>query len=304
MKHRATLFVFFCAATLLLASARPSISQTKPAAPAAVPAPSEKDVVDVQEQMLKLLRLSPVLTTVVARDPSLLSDQQYVAHNNPELAQFIASHPDIARNPEFYLFSRLNPSDGKREKALERAVWPELMPAPYQRSTAADVVDKLTPIVIVPAVFLAIVWMFRIFLDGRRWSRTLKMQSEVHGRLIDKFSSNQELAAYMQTEAGQRFLSISPSSVGADPGIRMPNTVARVLTSLSAGIVLALLGIGFLLLRNVGPDTAEGMLIMGTLLLMPGIGFILSAGATWVVARRLGLLPEQENTTGAHTGSN
>jgi hypothetical protein len=26
---------------------------------------------------------------------------------------------------------------------------------------------------------------------------------------------------------------------------------------------------------------------------MPGIGFILSAGATWVVAKRLGMLPEK-----------
>jgi hypothetical protein len=73
----------------------------------------------------------------------------------------------------------------------------------------------------------------------------------------------------------------------------MPNTVSRVLTSLSTGIVLALLGTGFLLLRNAGPDTPEPMLITGTLLLMPGIGFILSAGVTWVLARRLGLMPEK-----------
>jgi len=39
---------------------------------------------------------------------------------------------------------------------------------------------------------------------------------------------------------------------------------------------------------------------VGTLLLMPGIGFILSAGVTWVLAQRLGLLPEKDGTqTGA-----
>jgi len=33
---------------------------------------------------------------------------------------------------------------------------------------------------------------------------------------------------------------------------------------------------------------------------MPGIGFILSAGATWVLAKRLGLMPEKDGTqTGA-----
>jgi hypothetical protein len=36
------------------------------------------------------------------------------------------------------------------------------------------------------------------------------------------------------------------------------------------------------------------MLIVGTLLLMPGLGFILSAGVTWVLAKRLGLMPEKD----------
>jgi hypothetical protein len=93
---------------------------------------------------------------------------------------------------------------------------------------------------------------------------------------------------------------------GPESGQRMPNTVSRVLTSLSGGIVLALLGIGFLLLRNAGPDMPEPMLIVGTLLLMPGIGFILSAGVTWFLAQRLGLMPEKEDAqlgAGAPFGS-
>ena len=36
------------------------------------------------------------------------------------------------------------------------------------------------------------------------------------------------------------------------------------------------------------------MTVLGTLVLMPGIGFILSAGVTWVLAHRLGLMPEKE----------
>jgi hypothetical protein len=34
------------------------------------------------------------------------------------------------------------------------------------------------------------------------------------------------------------------------------------------------------------------MLIFGTVALMPGIGFIISAGVTWVLAARLGLMPD------------
>jgi hypothetical protein len=155
-------------------------------------------------------------------------------------------------------------------------------------------IEKMTPIVLIPAMFLAFVWIIRIFVDSRRWNRTFKQQSEIHSRLIEKLGTNQDLVAYMETEAGKRFLMTSPVAAGPEFGQRMPNTVSRVLTSLSAGIVLALLGIGFLLLRNAGPDTSEPMLIVGTLLLMPGIGFILSAGVTWFLAQRLGLMPEKE----------
>jgi hypothetical protein len=34
------------------------------------------------------------------------------------------------------------------------------------------------------------------------------------------------------------------------------------------------------------------MLVLGTIALMPGLGFIISAGITWVLAGRLGLIPE------------
>jgi len=271
-----------------------SHSQAAPQRPAAsAAAPTEQEVAEIQGQFLKLLRLSPVLTSVVARDPSLLADQAYVERNNPELAQFIAAHPDIAKNPEFYLFSHLKETGDDREQALERTVWPDLAPRPDHHSSAAEVVDKFIPMVIVITIFSALVLIFRFMVESRRWSRTFKMQSEVHSRLIDKFSTSQELAAYMETEAGKRFLEAAPISTGASAGPFVPNVVARVLTPLQIGVVMVLLGIGFLLLRHVGDqDTAESMLITGTVMLMPGIGFILSAGATWVVAHRLGLMPD------------
>jgi hypothetical protein len=67
--------------------------------------------------------------------------------------------------------------------------------------------------------------------------------------------------------------------------------VARVLTPVQIGIVMVLLGIGFLLLRHAEPDMNTPMLVLGTLILMPGIGFIISAGITWLLASRLGLMP-------------
>jgi hypothetical protein len=297
----------FCAASALALAAAPlAVGQTHAASAPTVQVPSEKDVADAQGQFLHLLRLSPTMTAAVAADPSLLADQPYVARSNPELAQFMASHPDIARNPEFYLFSRLNPSDRHRDQALQRVIWPDLTPPQQQEANAPRVIRELTGILVPLGCLAALVWIIFIFVQNRRWNRAFRQQSEIHGRLIEKLGTSQELVAYMDTEAGKRFLMASPIAAGPEFGQQMPNTVSRVLTSLSTGIVLALVGVGFLLLRNAGPDTPEPMLITGTLLLMPGIGFILSAGVTWVLAKRLGLMPEKEaaqNGAGAPFGS-
>jgi len=139
---------------------------------------------------------------------------------------------------------------------------------------------------------LALLWLTRAFLENRRWGRIFKLQSEVHGRLIDKFTSNQELALYMESEAGKRYLEAAPIPVGFEPDQRVPNAVARVLTPLQIGIVLVLLGTGLLSLRHASVDMDIPMLVFGTVTLMPGIGFIISAGITWLLAARLGLMPE------------
>jgi hypothetical protein len=100
----------------------------------------------------------------------------------------------------------------------------------------------------------------------------------------------------MQTEAGKRFLEAAPIPLHPGTPQAIPNGAARILTPIQIGVVLVLLGIGFFLLRNAGPDYQTPMTVLGTLILMPGIGFILSAGITWVLASRLGLMPP------AHTG--
>ena len=109
-----------------LASAQTAPAPARAAAPArpaaAAPAPqapiSDRDLAETQKELIRLLRLSPMLTTVVSHDPSLLSNQDYVASKNPELAQFLVAHPEVARNPDFYLLTHVQPDDGSPDEAL------------------------------------------------------------------------------------------------------------------------------------------------------------------------------------------
>jgi hypothetical protein len=283
-------------AALAAAQSHPAAPVVKPAATASSSQELQREadsIAATQEQLIKLLRLSPTLTSVVAHDPSLLSNQEYVSRNNPQLAQFLAAHPEIVRNPEFYLFTRNDGQGGHRDQALQRAVWPEMDQQYHGRPATQEFISDMPPVLAFACFLGALIWLIRQISENRRWSRIFKLQSEVHGRLIDKFSSSQELAAYMETEAGKRFLEAAPIPVGFEQEKRVPNALARVLTPLQIGIVLVLLGLGCYLLRAASTDTNIPMLVFGTLALMPGLGFIISAGVTWVLAGRLGLMPEK-----------
>lgn len=274
-----------------------SASPASAAPPAYGPAPNDRDVAATQAELIKLLRLSPTLTTVVAHDPSLLANQDYVAHNNPQLAEFLTTHPEVARNPEFYLFTHMNHESGGPDEALERAVWPDAFRGRESRSVFGDLLSGVMPLLAFVCALVALTWLIRVFVENRRWARIFKLQSEVHGRLIDKFTSNQELALYMGTDAGRRFLEAAPIPVSFEPNQRVPNAVARVLTPLQIGIVLVLLGIGMLSLRHASVEMDVPMLVFGTIILMPGLGFIISAGITWLLAARLGLMPDNPAQT-------
>jgi len=248
---------------------------------------SEEDLATTRDRLFNLLRLSPKLTAVLSRDPSLLGDQEYINRSNPALAQFLQQHPEIARNPEFFLFAdRSRPG-----MHLDQYVFPELG---YRQTPAERIWSDLIPFLILIVLFSALLWLLRVLLENRRWGRMLKLQSDVHGKLLDKFGNNQELLAYMNTEAGKRFLEAAPVPAGAELAAPAKMSLARILLPLQLGAVVMLVGIGFLSLRSrVEMESQTPMLILGTLGLMLGIGFIISAGIAFFLARHLDLLPKK-----------
>ena len=76
----------------------------------------------------------------------------------------------------------------------------------------------------------------------------MKIQTDAHTKIVDRLSSNEDLLAYMQSPAGQRFLTASlgvPSMAeAAPPMIGAPFN--RILWSVQAGVVLATAGVGLL----------------------------------------------------------
>ena len=281
--------------SLGLLTANSAAQAAKPAAPRANATPAQtnpKDVSALQDQLLELLRLSPTLAEVVARDPSLLANQEYVERNNPELAAFLRDHPEIAQNPDFYLFNNLHGQGEPPSETLERKLWPN-MAAPHASGIESELIGDGIPFLVFLCILGALLWLTHVLLENRRWNRIFKLQTDVHGKLIERFGTSQEVLTYMGTEAGKRFLEATPIAVGFERQEPVPSPVARVLTPLQIGVVMTLLGLGLILVRYSVPDAAAPLLVLGTIVLTPGLGFIISAAITWALARRLGLMPNQ-----------
>src|ERR1700674_2741736 len=151
-----------------------SAAQTpRPAQPAGAvnsPQMSEKDLAALQDQFLQVLRVSPTLAEVVARDPSLLSNSEYVNRNNPELGRFLQARPEIAHNPDFYLFNNLHGEHEPPSQALERKLWPE-MSTERPSGIDAELINDGVPFLIFVCILGALLWLTHVLLENRRWNR-------------------------------------------------------------------------------------------------------------------------------------
>jgi hypothetical protein len=281
---RALIAAFLLAATIGL-----------PATASAQPSDSERyrleqdarlrglDANDARRTLAELRRLldehPPAIRTVLRADPSLLERPDYLAPY-PRLAAFLKQHPEVARDPTFF-FGRpdYDAYDRRDETPQERAI------NALQAVLAA--VAGFTAVIIILLVLASLV---RQAIGHRRWLRQSRVQTEVHSKILDRLQSNEDLLAYIQTPAGQRFLESGPSpqeperrAIGAPFG--------RILWSVQAGVMLAALGVGFWLVqRNVMAEIAPAFHALGVLALALGVGAILSAGLSYVLSARLGLL--------------
>ncbi len=219
----------------------------------------------------------PSLARVLKLDPSLLSNPDYLAPY-PAVAQFLAAHPEVARDPGFY-FASVN-------------AWSREFPVTREDQALDLWRDIFTGFMVFSGfLFVAVVlaWIIKTLIDYRRWSRLSKVQAEVHNKLLDRFAANEDLLAYVQTPSGRRFLESAP--IALDPAAAaVAAPIRRILWAVEAGFVLVAAGIGLLFVSGrVIPDAAQPIYVFGVLGLSVGIGFIVAAAVSFVLSKRLGL---------------
>lgn len=136
----------------------------------------------------------------------------------------------------------------------------------------------------------SLLWILRAFLENWRWRKMVRIQSEMHAKLLEKFGTSQEMLAYVESEAGRRFLELPSFEAEHRQAAVFP--YARILWSVQFGVIAAVLGVGLLSVREKVrlEEAATALLVFGTLALMLGIGFLLSAGVSYLLSKSLGLI--------------
>lgn len=139
--------------------------------------------------------------------------------------------------------------------------------------------------VTIPSMFSWFAWV--LFSTFRRW-KIAKLQADVQSRLLEKVGTGQDLLAYAQTDAGRQLL----ESLKVER-VLTPAPYSKIIGALQAGIVLFFFGIAMLWLRShVSVPNVDGFTIFGALGIAVGVGFGLSAVASYYLSRSFGLLGE------------
>ena len=222
------------------------------------------------------------MAEILRRDPSLMSRADYMAPY-PQLAQFLAQHPEIPRNVEYYFEGY----DG----------WQSRHQLDPEYEALGVLLGGLAGFLVMSALISVLVWLVRAVIQHRRWLKSSQVQADVHSKLMDRMTTNDELLAYIQSPAGRRFLeAVPPKPESEAPGFSAP--VGSILWSMMAGIVFATVGAGFRVAAGtIGDDVQRAFTVVGVILFSLGIGFLIAALMAFVVSSRLGLFPRAPRPT-------
>jgi hypothetical protein len=259
----------------------PQSSRQQPARPP-IQVVQDADARQTRDQLQELLRqYPPELGEVLQRDPSLLTRADYLAPY-PALVAFLEQHPEVARNPSFFFGTFHYYERDPKDRAYDML---------------QGILAGLAVTAVGVTLVCLLVWLVRALIEHRRWLRLSRIQTDVHTKLMDRLTTNEDLLAYIQSPAGRRFLESTPIALDGEP---RPASApfGRILWSLQAGIVLVALGLGFWFAqRNVLPEIAEGFNVIGVIVVALGIGFTVSGVAAYVISTRLGLVGSSRAAT-------
>jgi hypothetical protein len=129
------------------------------------------------------------------------------------------------------------------------------------------------------------IWVLTVNI---RRNRSVKYSADIQSKLLDRFTNNQELVAFLDGPAGKRFF----ESLHFD----LADSVNRILNAVQLGMALLLLGFALLGVRATQDDRLirDVLLMIGAPAMGIGTGFLVSATISYRLCRSWGLIKEKK----------
>lgn len=109
-----------------------------------------------------------------------------------------------------------------------------------------------------------------------------RQQNEMQKHMLEKFSSAQDFAAFVQSPAGQKYV------MSFSEAVTSPRNM--ILNSLRTGIILMFVGGGLDATNNgVGQYTKSWLDAVGNVLIFSGLGFVIAAAVAYFLAKRMSI---------------
>ena len=137
-------------------------------------------------------------------------------------------------------------------------------------------------VVIVVSQLAFLAFLIAIAVDYRQ--KTLQRRSEERLRVLDRFSSGQELSDFLATERGRQFLELFAVKEGSPS--------RTIIAGVSLALILIFMGAAFLLLSGLdAQDLGVEYMVTAVIVIAAALGIFAASVVSLRLARKLGLLP-------------
>jgi hypothetical protein len=125
----------------------------------------------------------------------------------------------------------------------------------------------------------------------RKRESRMRQRSEERVRVLERFSSGQEMTEFLNSSAGSRYLELL--------GDRVSHPIKSLSVTVTAGIISIFAGGAFQIISKTVTDADQmGFRIPGILGLVVGVGILVSAAVSAFLYRRAGLMPPRSQGNG------
>jgi hypothetical protein len=140
-------------------------------------------------------------------------------------------------------------------------------------------------VVVFVGMFLFWGWVVYIILEWRK----IKHKNQLQNKIIDKLNTVPELNEFLQTDGGNRFLNFLT--------IESYSPKEKLLSSITKGIILIMLGVAFFSLDPLFPTVTEDARVFSALGLISsalGIGFLVSSFISYLLSKKWGIIDQEK----------